>query len=357
MARTGRVLAAACIALALGLAPSAGAVAPPSPWDGKNPFNCVLQHAGMTAKVAHPEADPFCIDFDKRHQNVSQLGVVDFLSKEPARVAVAVPKCFYFQSDHWRGSIVQSNGATKTYEWDGHYFFDKAKAEGGAWVTNFNINGKSGDPTVIPGFPAQYAPYFGNGTGGVITHDDVQGDPRCAERAKREGKRIYASKAGPEPPPRCVTGGGPVGTRRLGAIRLGDDESTARRSLGPPAGVKRGFLRWCVRGGGRYLVGQSSDRSGEFGAGSSEHAVLLVSSSRTFRYHGVGAGTSVRRLQKVFRRARRVTRYRHNRVWIARPRSRVLFGVRGRRVRFIAVRDRGVVRGRSGIARYLSRTR
>jgi hypothetical protein len=282
---------------------------------------------------------------------------VEFLSKEPARVAVASPKCFYFQSDHWRGSIVQSDASTKTYEWDGHYFFDKAKGEGGAWVTNFNLNGKSGDPTTIPGFPPDYAPYFGYGTGGVITHNDVPADPRCAERAKREPGRIYAPSGGGSTPSRCMTPGGPVSTRRLGPVRIGDDESAARRSLGPPLGVKRGFLRWCVIGGGRYLVGEESDRSGELGAGSSERAVLLLSTSRVFRYRGVGAGSSVRRLRRVFRRARRSVRYGKTRVWLARPGSRVLFGVRGRRVRFLAVRDRQAVRGKRGLRRYLARTR
>ena len=57
-----------------------------------------------------------------------------------------MPKCFYFQSDHWRGSIVQDDGSTKTYEWDGHYFFDKARGEGGVWVTNFNVNGQTQRP-------------------------------------------------------------------------------------------------------------------------------------------------------------------------------------------------------------------
>jgi hypothetical protein len=356
MARSGGALALACAALFLVSATPALGLAPPSPWDGKNPFNCVLQNAGMGTEVAHPEADPFCIEFDKRQQNVSELGVVEFLSKEPARVALASPKCFYFQSDHWRGSIVQSDASTKTYEWDGHYFFDKAKGEGGAWVTNFNINGKSGDPTTIPGFPPAWAPFFGHGTGGVITHNDVPADARCAERARREGRRIYARPDSPRPS-RCVTGGGPATTRRLGAIRLGDDESTARRSLGPPLAVKRGFLRWCVIGGGRYLVGQSSDRSGELGSGSSERAVLLLSTSRSFRYRGVGVGSSVRGLRRRLRRARRVAGYGKTRVWVARPRSRVLFGVRGRRVRFIAVRDRRAVRGRRGLRRYLSRTR
>jgi hypothetical protein len=356
MARAGGALAVTSIVLALVLATSAGAAAPPSPWDGSNPFNCVLQNAGMGTAVPHPEADPFCIEFDKRRQNVTELGVVEFLSKEPARTALASPKCFYFQSDHWRGSIVQSNASTKTYEWDGHYFFDKAKGDGGAWVTNFNVNGKSGDPTAVPGFPPEYAHFFGYGTGGVITHNEVPADPRCAERAAREGNRIYRRKDSPKPS-RCVTPGGSVGARRLGPVRVGDSESAARRSLGPPLAVKRGFLRWCVTGGGRYLVGQASDRSGELGAGTSEPAVLLVSTSRAFRYRGVGAGSSVRGLRRRLRRARRVAGYGKTRVWVARPRSRVLFGVRGRHVRFIAVRDRQAVRGKRGVRRYLARSR
>src|SRR4051795_6866952 len=116
MAQPGRVLAVGCAALILALAPSAAAVAPPSPWDGRNPFNCTLQNAGMGTAVPHPGADPFCIEFDKRHQNVSQLGVVEFLSHEPARVAAASPKCFYFQSDHWRGAIRECGAPTHTHD-------------------------------------------------------------------------------------------------------------------------------------------------------------------------------------------------------------------------------------------------
>jgi hypothetical protein len=355
MARGAGGLAGALAALALGATSSSAAEAP-TPWDGRNPFNCVLQQAGFDAEVPDPDADPFCIEFDKRRQNVTELGVVEFLSKEPARVANASPKCFYFQSDHWRGSVVQDDPSTKTYEWDGHYFFDKAKGEGGAWVTNFNFNGQSGNPTTIPGFPAEWNRYFGHGTGGFRTHNDVPTDPRCAERARREGSRIYAS-SGRSRPPRCVTPGGRVTTRRIGPVRVGDSEGQARRSLGPPLSVKRGFLRWCVVGGGRYLAGQASDRSGELGSGAAERTVMLVSSSRAFRYRGIGRGTSVRRLRRTLRRARRVTRYERTRVFVARPRSRVLFGVRGRRVRFVAVRDRAAVRGRSAIRRYLRRAR
>src|SRR3954468_7378997 len=128
----GRVLLVALAALALYATPS-GAADAPTPWHGVNPFACELQNAGFGTAVPHPEADPYCVEFDKRRQNVTQMGIVDFLSREPAPVAAAVPKCFYFQSDHWRASVVQGVG-TALYEWDGHYFFDKARGDGGVWV-------------------------------------------------------------------------------------------------------------------------------------------------------------------------------------------------------------------------------
>jgi hypothetical protein len=67
----------------------------PTGWNGDNPFSCEIQNVGFGTDYPHPEADPFCVEFDKRRQNVSELGVVDVLSQEPARVAAASPKCFY----------------------------------------------------------------------------------------------------------------------------------------------------------------------------------------------------------------------------------------------------------------------
>src|SRR3954468_6699736 len=185
------------LALALGLlalAPAAFAATDrPTGWDGVNPFKCVLQQAGFDPTGPDPGADPYCVEFDKPRQNVNELGFVQFVSLEPARVAAASSKCFYFQSDHWRGSVVQDDGSTKSYEWDGHYFFDKARGEGGVWVTNFNVNGQSGDPSQIPGIPQDFAKYFGQGTGGVITRNNVEGDANCAARAKKEPEKIYAA--------------------------------------------------------------------------------------------------------------------------------------------------------------------
>lgn len=171
-------------ALAIALAPSsAQALAPPTPWNGANPFHCTIQNAGRGTTVPDPGADPYCVSFDKTDQNVTGPGIVDFLSNEPARVAAAVPKCFYFQEDHWRGSLVQSDPSTVLYEFTGHYFFNKATGDGGAWVTGFSLAGQTFDPTTLPGFPPSLAAYFGPGTGGVITHDDVPIDPGCAASA------------------------------------------------------------------------------------------------------------------------------------------------------------------------------
>src|SRR5213082_1082030 len=109
----GALAVATAAVVCLLLDTPAHAVSPPTGWNGANPFNCELQYAGFGTSFPHPEADPFCVDFDKRRQNVTQLGVVDFLAQEPARVAAASPKCFYFQSDHWRGSVAQGDPSTK----------------------------------------------------------------------------------------------------------------------------------------------------------------------------------------------------------------------------------------------------
>jgi hypothetical protein len=335
-------------------ATAAWAADPPTPWDGVNPFQCELQQAGFDARGPQPEADPYCIEFDKRRQNVTQLGVVEFLGKEPERAAAASPKCFYFQSDHWRGSIVQEDASTKTYEWDGHYFFDKARGEGGVWVSNFNFGGQTGDPREIPGFPEEWKPFFGPGMGGFRTRNSIDPDPRCAERAKREEHRIYAGAGGPAS--RCMTPGRRVGRRRLGPARLGDSEAELRRALGPPRRVSRGFLRWCVDRGGRFLAGQRTDRSGDLGEGASERAVLLLSTSRAFRIHGVGPGSDEPELQRL-PRARILTVEGNTRVFVIRPGSPVIVGVRQGRVRYLGVRNKRALRSKRALRRYLRRAR
>jgi hypothetical protein len=373
MKRARLVLAVAGVVSSLGVAATVNGSSGPQPtgWDGVNPFVCELQNAGTGTTIAHPAADPLCVQYDKRHQNVDQLGVVDFLSKEPARFALAGDKCFYFQSDHWRSSVVQSNGATKIYEWDGHYFFNKATGEGGAWVTNFNINGQTGDPTTFPGFPSDWSRYFGPGTGGVIIHNHVPADPGCAARAQSNPSSIYASpngargraspfgRRGSAPAFACATPTGGVDAHHVGPVALGDSERHVRDLLGTPAAVRKGFLHYCQRGAGRYLVGFLSARAAKAGAtpgtGSNAPVAMILTTNPGYALNGIRRGSAASALRARFPNAHSVLRQRRTRVWTVTPGAGLIAGVRMGRVRYLAVYDRRAIRTRGALARILRR--
>lgn len=358
MSRPIALLVAGAILLGPAAAPASdqGAV---GPWDGVNPFRCTLQYAGFGATVPDPGADPYCVDFDKRRQNVDQLGVIDFLSREPARVAAAVPKCFYFQSDHWRGSIVQDDGSTKTYEWDGHYFFDKARGAGGAWVTNFNVNGHTADPGALPGIPQPWARDLGPGTGGVVGSAGVKADPACAARAAADPAAIYArpyaAPSGAAPALGCPSPSGPVSGRSLGPVRLGDEEQRVRALLGPPLDVHDGYMHYCLTGGGAFLVGQPGASDGEAVGDATAPSLVLMTTSRAYRLHGLGPGSSARAVRHRYPLAVAVARIGATRVEATRRRSPVLYGLAHGRVAWIAVYDRARLGGAATLAGYLRR--
>jgi hypothetical protein len=187
-----KAIAFAALCLCLTLAATASAATPVAPYDGQNPFRCKVQNVGTGTNFPDPDADPFCVEFNKRSQNVTDLGIVDFLLKEPARVAAASLKCFYHQTDHWTGSIVQGQ-PPELWHWDGRYFFDKAKAVGGVSLSNVRFGGVSIDPRTLPGFPMQLWPYFGPGGGGVRLVNLGAAEPLCAAKVDtpEEARRIY----------------------------------------------------------------------------------------------------------------------------------------------------------------------
>ena len=121
---------------------------------------------------------------------MTDLGIVEFLLLEPARVAAAVPKCFYHQTDHWTGWVVQ--GQQELWNWEGRYFFDKARGMGGVYVQNVRVGGLPFDPRLLPGFPPEYRAYFGPGGGGAYT-DTIVAEPNCAAMVDtpQEVKRVY----------------------------------------------------------------------------------------------------------------------------------------------------------------------
>jgi hypothetical protein len=284
-------------------------------YDGSIPFECELQQLGTGTDFPHPDADPFCVEYDKRHQNVTELGVVDFLSQEPGRVAAAGPKCWYFQRDHWVGSIVQDDGATQTYKWDGSYFFDKARGLGGAYIENFTINGQTGDPRALPGFPEEWEPYFGPGRGGVMTADSVRADPRCVAKAK----------AAPGPGPyRCLEQRrGKVGMG-IGPLRLGASRRGVEAALGAPARETRGVARWCTADGGKLSAAFTGDR-----------LTFALTTSPSFSALGFATGD---RSAKARTRFRKLDQRGGVAVLVASSKQRLLLlGADRKRIRFIAL--------------------
>jgi len=322
-------------AVALALVPgSAHGQGPAEPFDGTIPFDCVLQQAGTGADFPDPDADPFCVEYDKRHQNVTELGVVEFLSLEPARVAAASPKCFYFQRDHWVGSVVQDDGRTETYSWDGSYYFDKAKGAGGAYVENFTFNNQSGDPTTMPGFPEEWKPYFGYGRGGVHSPGSVKADPSCV--AKAEQKSPYRKEPEAKPAPRgCPEPDGPVG-RRIGGLELGATRAQTFKANGNPKYVKRGFFRYCVQGGGKYMIGFGRD-----------FAEFLLTSNPGFDFNGVRRLTPTKEMHRRLRGERALFHTSKTRVWVVRQRRYdVLVILRHGRVAALASAAKGLSKSR-----------
>jgi hypothetical protein len=307
----------------------ASAAAQFSPWDGENPFNCVLQNAGTGTTVPDPGADPYCVEFDKTNQNVTDFGIVDFLANEPARVAAASPKCFYFQHDHWTGSIIQGT-QTEIWHWDGSYYFDKAKGNGGVSVHNFRIGGQSGDPT--PFVPPAYQPYFyPEGGGGVIIENNVPADPNCVALASRQAAQIYKH---------CLPSGWIVDVRGVGDIGIGDRRHNVLDRLGPPRSSTSKIDRFCVNGGGEVLVRY---RKGT--------RVILVKT--TAAGHSVGSvhpGDSA-----ASARALGMKRVRRN--LLVANKGRVLIGLGGGKVSYLASADRKRLHQIRKVRRALRRTR
>ncbi|MFL5907968.1 MAG: hypothetical protein ACJ75Z_10295 [Solirubrobacterales bacterium] len=172
-------------------------VGPFAPWDGTNPFNCTIQDVGTGVDFPFPDADPFCVEFDKTQQNVTDFGFAEFLANEPARTAAASPKCFYYQTDHWTGSIVQGE-SPELWHWDGQYFFDKAIGGGGVNIQNFRIGGQ---PASFPpgSLPEQFQPYFDQNGGGALVVLGVPADPNCAARVDTPEERDQIYAHGPSP--------------------------------------------------------------------------------------------------------------------------------------------------------------
>ena len=83
-------------------------------------------------------------------------------------------------------------GQPTLWHWDGMYFFDKAKGMGGVHVENLTVGGVPADPSLLPGFPTEFSPYFGPGQGGAYVTLGA-GEPSCAAKVDTPAKarKVY----------------------------------------------------------------------------------------------------------------------------------------------------------------------
>lgn len=321
--RRGAVAALLAAAL-VALSPDLARAPEFSPYDGHIPFNCELQQAGTGTEFPHPEADPFCVEYDKTQQNVTDFGLTEFLSKEPARVAAASDKCFYFQRDHWTGTVVQGN-EPEVWHWDGDYWFDKATGNGATSVRNYRVGGEP--QSAAPYAPPEYQPYFDEkGGGGVLITNQFESDPRCAERvdSKRERLKIYYHRVP----------GGKVWRKRVTPVRLRTlRQRMIEEILGPPHRRAQHTDRYDVEGGGELRVGWR-------GSALDRRVAALLTTAAKYSHRGVGPGDRGRGARKALH-ARFLFHMLGDRVFEAprRVRGRLLAGIDGGKVEWLAIAD------------------
>jgi hypothetical protein len=196
------VLAAVALLAAAALAPvSAGAQQDLAGYDGSNPFLCELQFAGEGTEVPDPDADPFCVEYDKTRQDLTDMSIVEFLGGEPQRLEAASDKCFYYQRDRWRSRAVAGQELTETYSWDGAYFLDRAAGRGGAYAESFTVGGEPA-ADLSPILPERYGSYFSEGRGGLMGDMGIEVDPRCVALACEEP--VYRGEPPPQVAERCA---------------------------------------------------------------------------------------------------------------------------------------------------------
>lgn len=319
---------------------------PFAPYDGSNPFACELQDVGTGTDYPDPGADPFCVRYDKTNQNVTGLGLVTFLSQEPARTAAAAPKCFYYQQDEWQGWIAQG-GEPELWHWVGGYFFDKARGVGGVSARAFRVGGSpmNGKPYA----PPEYHPYMDEtGGGGMLIQMETIRDPACAAMVDEPEERAEVYRD--EPALRaCIDPGGKLRPGRAGEVELGMPRERVRELLGEPTSSKGSRERWCVIGGDYLQVAY---------AGPDSVAGLILTSVRGHARRGIGPGTSRERAE---RRLDLSPLFRMGATAVLESgrggESTLLAGTSGGHVRWLAIADPELIGGRVALKRALSSTR
>lgn len=106
------------------------------------PFTCTFTRydEGESPSLEEAGRDPLCVEYQKRDITVTNGGAVGFVLAEPARFAIAVPACQYWQIDHW--SVQVSPDEDAIVRWDGSYWFDKGALTAAAAFRHFTFGGQ-----------------------------------------------------------------------------------------------------------------------------------------------------------------------------------------------------------------------
>jgi hypothetical protein len=179
-----------------------------------------------------------------------------------------------------------------------------------------------------PGGPKPGQVVIGSG-GKVDSAGALATRPDCGPRPPGAGSRAQ----------RCLARKAPIGPRNIGRVRLG---YTRRRLLRLPVRTRartRRTLSWCVKRSRGRVTAVLSPRG---------RARLVVTTARSHGNRGVRPGRTTRTL-RAYRRRTQIAPG----LFRASPHSPRLIGIRGRRVRYLAVADRRLLRNRRSLRRYV----
>jgi zinc carboxypeptidase len=157
----------------------------------------------------------------------------------------------------------------------------------------------------------------------------------------------------------CLTTRGGIRGKKVGPAALGRTRSRQRRLLrSRRLKSRRGIDRYCVSGGSSLRIGYPVKRFSRRLSRSTrrrirKRAILIITSSKRFRLKGVRVGTGLRTMRRRLRRERRVKVGRSAYYVVSGRRARLLFRVRGGRVRDIGIADKRLTRTPVGARRLL----
>ena len=157
----------------------------------------------------------------------------------------------------------------------------------------------------------------------------------------RVAKDVWPTAAGSGAGRRgCLAKRAPIGPRNVGRVRLGMTRKALLKRVPAPRRRTKRSWRWCVKGG-KGTVSAAFTRKGR-----------VALAATTAPHHGnrrIHPGTSTRALARSYPRRRGIGRT----LLRANPRSPRFFGIRHRKVRFVAVTSRRTIAKRKTLRAYL----